>query len=644
MSRYNYKNSEEYEGDEDDYIDEIKHRTIMCSNQSLSLNNISIFDENEKMNNGVIMFVRPYRVKNKSTYDIYCFLYSELMDFLIKSNPVFIYRKEDGFADEKFPLYKLPNSGLWIEGNYFLLSRYSAYLVYDPSTVPIGSVFGVSSLHGAEEKIYRIHPISKTKFMKTKTIDITQLDTLILKKENDFAPGNFPNCKVEISKKENCFIEREVSKDEALLESIFYRNGSMYVSMFSSGKTHVLLKFLLSYTRENDYYKDRVITAVEGIRGANKMSKGNKEFSFKILEEFNQILFKVKRNGVVVMKERISSVINKEDIYRGLLNAIKYDDVSYVKKMAWQLDSDTISKVFNQATLKKRNEIIEIFLKNPNLSVPDLNQQFLLSLTIGNSELAELFLQDGRVDPSTEDNNAIITASSKGFADIVELLLTDKRIDPSVRHNKALRMARKNGHRTIVELLESDYRVNPHEEYESTEQRDLGSGEMEFDVDGSVRQGRQRMGELEEGEEFDGPNERRNHRGNAESPISVSDDSSNIENNSNGDNELRNAVVGNDLESVRTIMMEEGGNPSELLDAMLIATHQGFKDIIEYLMTKMDPSVGSNEILKEAIDTGRAEIVELLLTDPRVRTSINDDEMNERASALGFVNIAEMFY
>ena len=71
-----------------------------------------------------------------------------------------------------------------------------------------------------------------------------------------------------------------------------------------------------------------------------------------------------------------------------------------------------------------------------------------------------MLLEDGRVDPSAEDNSAIRCSSRFGHAEVVKLLLQDKRVNPSADYNDAIREAAKYGHAEVVNLLLSDERVD----------------------------------------------------------------------------------------------------------------------------------------------------------------------------------------
>ena len=70
----------------------------------------------------------------------------------------------------------------------------------------------------------------------------------------------------------------------------------------------------------------------------------------------------------------------------------------------------------------------------------------------GQSEVVELFLNDGLGDPSDNDNYAIKWASRNGHHLVVELLLKDVRVDPRAESNATIIHASKNGHHMVVKL------------------------------------------------------------------------------------------------------------------------------------------------------------------------------------------------
>lgn len=57
------------------------------------------------------------------------------------------------------------------------------------------------------------------------------------------------------------------------------------------------------------------------------------------------------------------------------------------------------------------------------------------------------------VDPSANNNAAIVLAAGSGRAAIVEVLLRDERVDPNAQNCATIRLAASNGHADVVRLL-----------------------------------------------------------------------------------------------------------------------------------------------------------------------------------------------
>lgn len=95
----------------------------------------------------------------------------------------------------------------------------------------------------------------------------------------------------------------------------------------------------------------------------------------------------------------------------------------------------------------------------------DLQNQFLEAVKKNNVEMVKFLLNyhdaSGRlcVDPSANDNEAVIWASTKGYTEIVEMLLKTRDatgrlcVDPSAQFNSAINWASTGGHIAIVEML-----------------------------------------------------------------------------------------------------------------------------------------------------------------------------------------------
>ncbi len=60
--------------------------------------------------------------------------------------------------------------------------------------------------------------------------------------------------------------------------------------------------------------------------------------------------------------------------------------------------------------------------------------------------MADRLLQDPRIDPSDQENKAILWASNDGHLNVLNRLLLDERVDPSAQENQAIRSASSGGH------------------------------------------------------------------------------------------------------------------------------------------------------------------------------------------------------
>lgn len=75
------------------------------------------------------------------------------------------------------------------------------------------------------------------------------------------------------------------------------------------------------------------------------------------------------------------------------------------------------------------------------------------------SQILVALLQDGRIDPTSNNNEALF--SSLTSASVLDILLRDKRVDPSAQDNYAIKFAVQTDLLDIVEVLLADSRVDP---------------------------------------------------------------------------------------------------------------------------------------------------------------------------------------
>ncbi|KAI8610603.1 ankyrin repeat-containing domain protein [Chytriomyces sp. MP71] len=107
---------------------------------------------------------------------------------------------------------------------------------------------------------------------------------------------------------------------------------------------------------------------------------------------------------------------------------------------------------------------LEHFLSNTGYDASgndNICLRLVFSITPLDEHIVSLLLQDSRVDPSVQQCEVLVVASTQGWTRIVQSLLADKRIQPDAGRNSAIIAASKRGHLDIVKLLLSAQQVNP---------------------------------------------------------------------------------------------------------------------------------------------------------------------------------------
>jgi hypothetical protein len=74
--------------------------------------------------------------------------------------------------------------------------------------------------------------------------------------------------------------------------------------------------------------------------------------------------------------------------------------------------------------------------------------------------IARLLLKDEDVDPSANENSALINACKERKYKIVQMLLEDDDVDSSVDNYRALRVAKENNDSLMIDILNGNYDVS----------------------------------------------------------------------------------------------------------------------------------------------------------------------------------------
>lgn len=104
-----------------------------------------------------------------------------------------------------------------------------------------------------------------------------------------------------------------------------------------------------------------------------------------------------------------------------------------------------------------QKEIVKLLLNDPRVDPSDQNNKAIMQSS--DEEIIKMLLNDPRVDPSDQNNRLFIDMCSKGYTEIVKLLLDDERINPSAQNNGAIMEACWYGRSDVIELLLNSDRV-----------------------------------------------------------------------------------------------------------------------------------------------------------------------------------------
>ncbi|PRP80489.1 alkaline serine protease [Planoprotostelium fungivorum] len=239
-------------------------------------------------------------------------------------------------------------------------------------------------------------------------------------------------------------------------------------------------------------------------------------------------------------------------------------------------------------------------------SAPD-NEAIRCAAAEGHSEAVRLLLSDTRVDPSAQDDHAIGMAAHAGHTEIVRLLLSDSRVDPSALDNEAIRSAATGGHSEIVRLLMSDSRVDP----SAPDNEAIRCAAAEGHSD-TVR-------------------------------LLLSDHR--VDPSKQGNRAITTAAYGGHTETVRLLLSDPRVDPSaQDNEAVIKAAAGGHTEIVRLLLSdpRVDPSAQDNYAIRLAAGRGHSETVRLLLPHPRVDPSAQSDEAIRTATEGRFIQTVRL--
>ncbi|KAJ2990630.1 hypothetical protein HDV02_004236 [Globomyces sp. JEL0801] len=238
----------------------------------------------------------------------------------------------------------------------------------------------------------------------------------------------------------------------------------------------------------------------------------------------------------------------------------------------------------------RNTEVFQMLLKDGRLD-PSADDNCIIKLASakGHAEIVQLLLKHDRVDPSAADNCAIKSASAEGHTEIVKMLLKDVRVEPAADDNYCIRVACENGHTDIVRVLLKNKRVDP-------------SAKSNFAIRLASEKGKTEVVKILLNDERVDPSALENY------PI-------------------RYASVNGYTEIVKLLLKDERVDPCAYNNyALRFACKYGFTEIVRMLLKdeRINPSADGFFAIRIASKNGHIELVRMLLEDRRVDRSAYD--------------------
>ena len=120
---------------------------------------------------------------------------------------------------------------------------------------------------------------------------------------------------------------------------------------------------------------------------------------------------------------------------KSLLEAIKLNDLSKVDILISSGLLTFSDDYIIGSSISKDPDILKYLLKktniDPNKSDYYYDSPIVKACKIGNEDIIKILINDDRVDPSVDNNEALLSAVSKKSVEIITLLLKDDRVTPS---------------------------------------------------------------------------------------------------------------------------------------------------------------------------------------------------------------------
>ena len=258
------------------------------------------------------------------------------------------------------------------------------------------------------------------------------------------------------------------------------------------------------------------------------------------------------------------------------------------------------------------SDILQLILSNPYIPISNM-KLYEPAIESDNIIAFEMLFRDARIDPTGDDHKIVKMIIKSNRFNMMELILSDQRIDP----DRLLLDTVKSGYIDIVRLILNDVRTGMQDSNNSLVIMSACLPDK-YEIlkilieSGKVTPGAKNNMLLRELVDLDGYNQDillylLSLRG-----VNPADSNNDI---------IRMAVMYNNIEAVRILMMDPRVNPSDNKDyALSLSINNGNMEMVQLLLgdSRVDPTNG----LASAIRNRREAVMRLLISDPRVKLNI----------------------
>jgi hypothetical protein len=147
--------------------------------------------------------------------------------------------------------------------------------------------------------------------------------------------------------------------------------------------------------------------------------------------------------------------MKNQDLFKIFINC---NNIEAIKKLIKKEDvnpsyNDNDALVFSCE--KNYIELFKVLYNNEKIHLSEINKDYLLATAImyNSYQITKMLINDFNVNPANNFNNSLLKAAESGCIKTMKLILKDKRVNPENGDNHAIRCAFLNKNLNVVSLL-----------------------------------------------------------------------------------------------------------------------------------------------------------------------------------------------